>query len=100
MDPLSAKGIQRAPLFGMLQGNQLSRDQIHGQFAGPGGTVDHCQIHLTHTAGALTQGAGGEAETVAQAARAVDYQDLHVTLQGIVLQPVVRENDVAGVLLQ
>ena len=59
------------------------------------GREAHQRVDAIETRRRLAQRAGGKHATVAEAARAVDNRNLELASQGVVLQPVVGEDDVA-----
>jgi hypothetical protein len=93
-----AERLQRAPL-GAVEAHRLRARQRHPQ--APGGAAaaravaDH-EVDLVEACGRLAQRAGGQAAAVADAALRVDHRDLEVPLQAVMLQPVVRHDDVCA----
>lgn len=79
------------------QWNHVLCDNVHNEFALPGFTVvDHDRLHRTQSSRALPQRAGRQKRLVAQAPFAVHDDDLAIASQPVVLQAVIRDNNICA----
>ena len=83
-------------LIGVKQVVENISRQAHRILAGRGiVAIHHHRIHFLQARYRFAQRAGGEQQAVAKAARTIDDRDFDITLQAIMLQAIITQDDIA-----